>query len=68
MVNPNNRVRRLSIEMADFGLYDINIRAEEGATFDDILEFYREMKTDVDCMLRSYHEVNTKVNDDAKHD
>lgn len=62
MVNPNNRVRGLDIEVADFGLYDIRIQVEEGATLDDILEFYQEMKHNVDNMLRSYPEVNTKAN------
>lgn len=67
MVNPNNRVRSLSIELDCFGLYDIHIRAEEGITLNDILEFYHEMKHDIDDMLRPSDEVNTKVNDDAKH-
>lgn len=62
MVNPNNCVRRLDIEMADFGVYDIHIRVEEGTTLDDIIEFYQEMKINLDNMLRHYSEVNTKKN------
>lgn len=67
MVNPNIRVRSLKIEKDGFGCYDIHIIAEEGTTLDDILEFYHDMKTNVDNMLRSRKEVNTKVNGDAKH-
>lgn len=62
MVNPHNHVRRMDIEMADFGVYDIHIRAEEGTTLDDIIEFYQEMKINVDNMLKHYPEANTKAN------